>query len=191
MLVLAAFFEGAVRDLIERLAERLNREPQARDVMGDKFRALPPAPEHAVLATETRLRFALPRTLRRIYLEVANGGFGPGYGVMGADGGFTDDLGQTVADLYLSYREPYPEDPAWQWPEFLLPICHWGCIVYSAVDCSREENPVYMADVGGREPGDQMESIIELHRTSLDSWIGDWLDGVNLWRDFYSEVGGS
>jgi hypothetical protein len=180
-----------MEDVVERLAGRLKREPETEDVMGNKFRACPPAPESAVVATERRLGFALPRTLRRIYLEVANGGFGPGYGVMGVEGGFADDLGNTVGDLYQSYRASDPEDPAWHWPEFLLPICHWGCVVYSAVDCSREVGPVYTADVGMKEPGEPMASIIRLHKASLDSWVSDWLDGADLWHKFYSEGGAS
>jgi len=154
--------------------------------MGNKFRALPPASEWAVRETEQRLGFTLRPPLRRIYREVANGGFGPGYGVMGVEGGFTDDLGDTVADLYLCYRESSPEDPQWQRPEFLLPICHWGCITSSAVDCSRDSGPVYLVDVQGKEPGEPMDSIIKLHKESLESWLSDWLDGKNLWREFYS-----
>lgn len=74
----------------------------------------------------------------------ANGGFGPGYGVMGVEGGFTDDLGHTVADLFEVYRQPDPEDPTWEWPERFLPICHWGCVVYSGIDCGQNLAPVYL-----------------------------------------------
>lgn len=175
-----------MESLIERLAERLKHKPESKDIMGHKFRVLPPASEQAVINTERHLGFMLPQTLRRIYLEIANGGFGPGYGVMGVDGGFTDDLGNTVADLYESYRQPDPDDPTWQWPDGLLPICHWGCIAYSAVDCNREAGPVYMADVGVKEKGEPMETIVKLHKPSIDAWINDWLNGKDLWREMMS-----
>lgn len=180
-----------VKTLLEQLATRLKREPVSRNVVGGTFRALPPASEREVGFTEERLDFSLPPTLRTIYLCVANGGFGPGYGVMGVEGGFTDDLGNNVADLYMSYRKPYPEDPTWQWPDSLLPICHWGCVVYSAVDCGSPVAPVYMAEVGAKEPGEPMESIITLQKTSFDEWISDWFEGKDLWREFYLSKGES
>ena len=179
----------AVENLLERLADRLKRQPASHDVVGGTFRACPPASEHEVASTEKRLGFSLPATLRTIYLHIANVGFGPGYGVMGVAGGFTDDLGNTVADLYQSYREPYAEDPAWQWPDSLLPICHWGCVVYSAVDCSSRMAPVYMVDVGMKEPGTPMKSIIRLQKPSIDAWLSDWLDGRDLWDEFYVSKG--
>lgn len=173
-----------MEDLVPRLAERLRRRPKSKDVVGNVFRAYPPAPEEAIASTERRLGFRLPPTLRTIYGEVANGGFGPGYGVMGVENGFPDDLGHTVADLYESYRQPDPEDPTWVWPERYLPICHWGCIVYSVVDCTRSPNPVYFADISAWETGEPMETILRLHRPSFEIWLGDWLDGKKLWGDW-------
>ena len=175
-----------MEELIDRLAKRLSNNPNSVDVLGNEFRACPPASEQVIIATEKRLGFNLPQILRRIYLNVANGGFGPGYGVMGVEGGFTDDLGNTVADLFESYRRPDPEDPAWYWPERFLPICHWGCVVYSAIDCSQEFSPVYFVDVGVKDTGAPMETIIKLHKPSLELWLGDWLDGRDLWHEVWA-----
>lgn len=172
-----------MEDLVERLAERLRKSPKSLDVVGNEFRACPPAEEHAVVGAEKRLGFDLPQTLRRIYLKVANGGFGPGYGVLGVEGGFTDDLGNTVADLFESYRQPDPEDSAWQWPEQFLPICHWGCAVYSAIDCSQSPGPVYFIDVGVKDTGAPMDSIIKWHKPSFENWLDDWLNGKVLWNE--------
>lgn len=174
-----------MEELIRQLAERLRREPKSKDILGGVFRACPPATVKAVASTEKRLGFGLPPTLRRIYLDVANGGFGPGYGVMGVEGGFTDDMGNTVADLYESYRQPDPEDPSWQWPQGYLPICHWGCVVYSVVDCSRSPSPVYFADVSVKESGEPMETVMHLHKPSFESWLGDWLAGKDLWGEVW------
>ncbi len=41
----------------------------------------------ALDAAEAELGFALPALLRRLYLEVENGGFGPGAGLLGVEGG--------------------------------------------------------------------------------------------------------
>ncbi len=41
-----------------------------------------------------------------IYMEVGNGGLGPGYGLYGLSGGFAEDLqGLTLPDLYLTGTE--------------------------------------------------------------------------------------
>lgn len=173
-------------ELVERLAKHLKWNRGSKDPLAGAFWASPPASEEAVVATERRLGFTLPHTLRECYLNVANGGFGPGYGVMGVEGGFTDDLGNTVADLFESYRQPDPEDPTWHWPESLLPICHWGCVVYSAIDCSREPGPVYFVDVSVKELGGPMESIIKFHKASIEAWLSDWLDGKDLWHEVWS-----
>lgn len=178
-----------MEELVKRLAERLRRQPASEDVLGNVFRACPPASEKAVASTESRLGFGLPRTLREVYRNVANGGFGPGYGVMGVEGGFADDMGHTVADLYAAYREPDPEDPAWRWPEQFLPFCHWGCAVYSVVDCSRSPAPVYFADVSVKEIGEPVETILRPHKPSFEDWLRDWLDGRNLWREVWGGTG--
>jgi hypothetical protein len=172
--------------LVKRLAERLRQHPGSLNVVGNVFHAQPPASEKAVAATEKRMGFGLPLTLRRIYLDVANGGFGPGYGVMGVEGGFADDLGHTVAEVLEIYRTSDPEDPAWKWPERFLPICHWGCIVYSAVDCSREPSPVYLVDIGAKGIGEPMEKILKLHKPSFEDWLRDWLDGKDLWHEVWA-----
>ena len=176
-----------MEELVQRLAERLRRKPKSEDVLGGVFQMFPPATDGAVASAERRLGFNLPQTLKKIYLNVANGGFGPGYGVMGVEGGFTDDMGHTVADLYESYRQPDPEDQSWLWPEQFLPICHWGCVVYSVVECSRSPSPVYFADLSVKEPGAPMETIMHLHKPSLEAWLGDWLDGKDLWGEVWGE----
>jgi hypothetical protein len=53
----------------------------------------------------------------------------------------------------------------------------------SRVDCSRSPNPVYLADIGSKKPGELMEMIPRLHRPSFETWLGDWLDGKNLWGE--------
>lgn len=72
-----------------------------------------PASEEAVGAAEAALGFGLPAALRIFYLEVANGGVGPGDGIYGLDA------------LVAKWRE-MTEEPAGprgqQWPQELLPI---------------------------------------------------------------------
>jgi hypothetical protein len=55
---------------------------------------------------------------------VANGGFGPAYGLIGVVGGAADDRRKNAVELYAEYRTPDPSDPHWAWPAKLLPVCH-------------------------------------------------------------------
>ncbi|MEP2783360.1 MAG: hypothetical protein ABJO67_18950 [Pseudoruegeria sp.] len=58
-----------------------------------------------------------PTTLYVVLMQtVGNGGFGPGYGLMGLAGGATDDMGNTAVGLYKDFAQNDPDDPAWKWP---------------------------------------------------------------------------
>ena len=173
-------------DLVKRLKRRLRWSRRHTDPMGGVFVACRPASKKALLVTEQRLGFRIPETLRRAYLEVANGGFGPGYGVMGVEAGFMDDSGNTIADLFERYRRPDPEDPEWQWPERFLAFCYWGCGVYSAVDCGKDPSPIYYIDAAVKETGEPMESIVIFHKPSIEDWLSDWLEGKDLWQQVWS-----
>jgi hypothetical protein len=166
-----------VSETIARLAERLARDPREVGPAGFQFAAAPKATLELVREAERELGFALPTLLRRAYLDVANGGFGPGYGVMGVGQGFTDDRKNTVLDLYRAFSQVDPEDSTWDWPRSFLPICHWGCVVYSAVDATADGNPVFFMDVSVKDVGAPMSSITIPHKPSLQAWLDDWLDG--------------
>jgi hypothetical protein len=66
--------------------------------------AFPPATEEQLHETEEALGFPLPPLLRLLYTRIANGGFGPGYGIIGAIDGFPleDGMGDNIAHGYLS-----------------------------------------------------------------------------------------
>lgn len=59
----------------------------------------PPATEAVVRETEAALGFQIPTFLKRVYLEIGNGGFGPGYGIIGLKGGYPSDAG-TLVEAY-------------------------------------------------------------------------------------------
>lgn len=147
-------------------------------------KVFPPTTSASVAAAETKLGFRLPDLLRDIYTQVANGGFGPGYGLIGLDDGAHDDLGKSITDLYFSYKQRDPDDPLWYWPDRLVPICHWGCAVYSCVDCSQPTAPVIYFDPNLHENGQRWDDSFIPHMSSFNKWIEAWLDDVNLWEDF-------
>jgi hypothetical protein len=67
------------------------------------LRPLPPLPvatQAAVSEAEEIIGLPLPRLLRRLYLEVANGGFGPRSGILGVRGGIRVDDDGDIVELH-------------------------------------------------------------------------------------------
>jgi hypothetical protein len=136
-----------------------------------------PASAVEVAQVETLLAGALPRLWRRVYLEVGNGGFGPGYGLTGLISGAKDDQGHSASDLYTSFRTPDPEDSSWRWPEGLLPVCHWGCAIQSCIDARDSHGRVVRFDPNGHGPDVGWEGAWWVEAPSAEAWWGAWLAG--------------
>ncbi len=166
--------------VVELLRKRLRGQPVGRNVTGDSFTPRPPATEETVLAAEAIFGHSLPPTMRQISRSVANGGFGPGYGVMGVDGGFEDDQRRNIVARYTWFQNADPEDPTWVWDRSWIPFCHWGCGIYSAVSAI-PPHPVFLVDPGAKVPGLPMQSIVFPNDMTFDGWIEGWLNGDDLW----------
>lgn len=152
------------------------RVKQAVDADPDYVKEyIKPVSLEEIETAEEQLGFRLPTLLRDLYLYVDNGGFGPGSGVLGLSNGWTDDLGNTALSSYLdsrSYRQEQEEDGdpiEDQWREGLLPICYWGCTVYSMLDCTSEDGPVWTWDAGKIDSKPEANSL----REWLEYWLGD------------------
>ncbi|WP_158711501.1 SMI1/KNR4 family protein [Streptomyces xylophagus] len=89
----------------------------------------PPATPEAVTSAEEVIGFSLPPLLRRLYVEVANGGFGPRQGILGVRGGAAQGNFADIADLYQD-----GPDPSGRIPAGLVLIYDWGCTIWSLVD---------------------------------------------------------
>jgi hypothetical protein len=119
---------------------------QADDPLRKQF-AFPPATEEQLEATEGALGFPLPPLLRAVYTQIANGGFGPGYGLRGAIGGFPGT--GTIVETYwwsaegrqlidLPAKEIGSEEFRLDgnlWPDRFLSLCEWGCNSESYLHC--------------------------------------------------------
>ena len=140
-------------------------------------RPLPaPASEEQLNAAERRLGFALPPLLRRVYAEVANGGVGPGPGMLGVKGGQPNDHGKTVEDLYAEMLEAVQENRRWVWPAGLLPIVdHSG--TYVCVDATAPHRIVEFdfeeLDEEGRDGG--WSRAFSDVAASFEEWLAAWL----------------
>lgn len=148
----------------------------------------PRASEEVLLETERRLGFALPPMLRLLYAEVANGGFGPGYGFLGVIGGASeDDVAKDIAESYDTDRRSGPRleesgfekgDDDWfepfydEWPGGFVRVLHWGCAIWTCVD-SRTGRVYRYEHFHGKTSRDAMSPQAD----SLEEWLQRWLRG--------------
>jgi len=146
--------------------------------------AFPPATTEQVRETEAVLGFSLPAVLRTLYMELANGGFGPAYGLRGIQGGKPQREGtipefwSQAADMFtlfdLKGNEVQPGKTFFflysQWPRFLIPIVDWGCGIEICIDCT-----------GGHilrcGPWDENNYGLEYLADSLEEWLQRWMRG--------------
>jgi hypothetical protein len=144
------------------------------------FEPKPPATAAQLEESERRLGFGLPAAVRRLYGSVANGGFGPGDGLLGVVDGAVNEFGHTAVDHYLALRRDGAEDPRWRWPWALLPLCMWGCGIYSCVDCRPgiAQPPMVVFAPPGDEEG-LAWSFVGEGRT-LPRWLRGWVAGEDL-----------
>ena len=110
---------------------------------------LPPTTSMGKVAeVEKKLGFALPELLRRFYTEIADGGFGPGYGLTGIESDRNSYLNGNLAESYEYYLRASDTEFGAPWQPKLLPILTWGCGILSCVDCADSAYPVYYLDPG-------------------------------------------
>jgi hypothetical protein len=153
----------------------------------------PPATQSQIQATEEALRFPLPPLIRVLYMTLANGGFGPGHGLNGIQGGyfFGDDGHYWTLDTYgdddptLSYfdlqsyeqEQGNPRVLEWnqnthRYPSHFWPICYAGCGEDFCIDA--KSGRIYLAGVGTNERNETRDYIV-YQSSSLEEWLEQWL----------------
>jgi len=111
---------------------------------------------------------AFPEEFRAFYREVGSGDFGPGYGflpLVPPD----DPTEGNVVDRYLLFKAGAPEEPDFHWPEKLVQFCHWGCAIWSCIDCG--SGKIFRAD-----PNFGTNYVIVEEAASSDAFIRRWLE---------------
>jgi hypothetical protein len=169
------------------LIERLKAQIQSGKTLTDAYswyrpHANPPVTPEELDRAESSLGFVLPSLLKRIYLEVGNGGFGPGYGLFKLSDESQAYRFDALVQNYMSMRSMTQEeiDEAFEgeedkptlWPEKILMICDWGCNIYSYVDCASSASQILVTDAN------VSHSEIHIESPSLSQWLEDWLDGT-------------
>jgi len=144
----------------------------------DPLPPLVPASEGAVAEAEATIGWSLPPLLRRLYLEVGNGGFGPRDGILGVRGGVGNGGWDDVVAVHRAFNA-HPTDPLTP-PAWMLWIFEWGCTVWSIVDCRDPTGPMWFNADGEQE----QESM------TLAEWLDRWVhcrlyipSGPGSWTD--------
>ena len=165
--VVAANQEGRVDPAGYARAQELER--QMSTPVEVPLRA--PASAAAVERVEAALGVALPAALRRIYLEVADGGFGPAGGIEPLEG------------LLAAYRGllaggELPRDRAW--PAGLLPVVArdpgWDC-VEAATGRVIAWDP---EDLTERASEERFRRSFGEAFPSVEAWLADWVGGETM-----------
>jgi hypothetical protein len=125
---------------------------------------LPPAATASALQqAQQQLGFGLPQLLQRVYLELANGGFGPGDGLLGVSGGYRNVDGRSIVELYAELRGQ-------GWPEDVLILCDLGCAAWSCLDAKSPDFRILTAYGDGVVTTD----------FTLASWLDAWVSDVDM-----------
>ena len=126
-----------------------------------------PADPDEIASAEAALGLTFPPLLSRLYREVTNGGFGPGGGLVGLQGGHVDAGGLTLVEVYTLFREAEEG-----WPGSLPPLWEGVPPVWFCVDVRSAEGRVVLDDENGSR-----STAFTLH-----TWLEAWLNGVNLFE---------
>ncbi|MEU3516730.1 SMI1/KNR4 family protein [Streptomyces sp. NPDC006654] len=132
-------------------------------------KGLPPAasPE-AVAEAERVIGYSLPPLLRRLYLEVANGGFGPRGGILGVPGGEWRGDWADITDAYQAFSSA-PDNSV---PSGLIWLFEWGDAIWSLVDCRDPSGSMW-----GWDPNDGLEDALFSTGQTLSEWLADAIAG--------------
>lgn len=149
----------------------------------------PPIEPISLEECEQHLGFKIPVILRDIYLYVANGGIGPDSDTM-QDGTIlraiknnTESGFPSIVEVYMFLKQPLKDNKLWVWPNKLLPFCDWGCGMYSCIDCSRSNLPLYLYDSNVQLFDEECAPVILKHTLVFDEWMKLWANKAPLWEE--------
>jgi hypothetical protein len=155
-------------DLIRRVAAKAAAEQSP---------VRPQVSESDLAQAEESLGFRLHPLLRRLYAEVADGGFGPvGYTLY------------PLATAVLRTTAMAPRIPVdlrdgerLYWPYEAVAIMDWGCAMDAVVDCRSADGAVLLVDPNPGLPDRAEEWFLDSE--SLAGWLESWLDGTGWYYE--------
>jgi hypothetical protein len=176
--------------LIEQLRFRLRRAPAIESMAGcvvsnGEGKLLPPRPPNAAISpdelasVEHQLGFALPTMVRRLATEVADGGYGPAWGINrlkhpeGMPFGPWYDVEMSVESWHRLYHDKAECPQLEGYPERFIRYCEVGCNISICVDCTTDVARLFMDDPN---LGDDPTKFLVPMEQTLDVWLQEWLD---------------
>lgn len=155
------FGMGQPHDLVHRVRAWALAMAEERGI-----RLPEPATDEQIAATEKLLGYALHPLLKRLYREVANGGFGPD----------TWRLMPMERWTMCPHGAVPPGQPR-PWPDGVVAVMDVGCGMLSAVDCADPggEGRVLLMDPNAFGSGEP--EAWWLDAATLAQWLEGWLDG--------------
>ncbi len=130
------------------------------------------ATEEEVNTAERDLGFPLPPFLRRLYLEVNNGSFGPNCGL---------ERVEMLGTLYRHYARVDTQEPNWEWPFGLVPLIGGGGLYF---ECVYFTDPPYAVVLYDGHECDRDKPLIQSLKPiapSLEARFEAWLADIKLW----------
>jgi hypothetical protein len=132
---------------------------------------LPPvATPDAVTAAELAIGYPLPPLLRRLYLELGNGGFGPRNditGVLDLDGDFhIGDIFESLNQSAVAYRDDPDKRMAG-----MVALLEWGCAMSTLLDCRDPAGQMWGWDPNGC----CLEHALFSMDITFNGWLADWI----------------
>ena len=158
----------------------LAKAPRNCNDMGDfgEFKYYAPISEELIIEAENELGFQIPDTLKQLYLKVGNGGFGPGYGLLGiGPDGCHDDLGRELIGRYKNHKRMNEHYELWDWPDEYLLFCYYGEDSYACLDCNDPKQTVYKWDPMIMDQAKPLPEALLSQNISFENWIRSWVDG--------------
>ena len=158
-------------DLLKDLKARLEVAPSTDSQCSPPIEPLPPVSENELAEFERESGLQLPEILRRIYTEIANGGFGPSWGF----NPLTHDSQMSI-DGWDRYERSQWESgqPPSGWPNPLIRICEIGCNAYFGIHLNGSEFPIYIVDP--QNGGETELDWLEPQNINLLEWIKLWVN---------------
>lgn len=204
----------------KELVEQIGARARVAATRHDYAKWMPGQPKLPSIATEDEIRltehelgFTLPEFFKVLLSRVANGGFGPGYGIIGVGKGYEDFGNGNLVSVYRLAHSSGLNRRFLIEPDRVVPICNWGCGIYSCLDCRSASdaevllcNPkidffssdnlqsVEIRDPVGnirhqrklsrREKAPEIQRVLPArHRRSLVDLMTAWVNGESLWDE--------
>jgi hypothetical protein len=125
--------------------------------------------EEDVDQLEAVLGFELHPVHRCLYTGIGNGGYGPGYGIIGGPGGYLHEDGASVVEvrknLWVGKREGLPAR--------ILPLCDWGDAIWSCIG-SRTGKILTLDHIG-----------LTVSDYDIRTWLADWANGLRVFEKLF------